>query len=73
VRGLRLVEVPITCDYRVPEKRSAYRQGFQVLHRLSTMVVKRRILHQTTPNWLPPTATAIGPEEREPVVALSAD
>ncbi len=41
--NLRLGEVPISCDYTAPEKRSAWRQGLIVLHRLAVMTWRRRL------------------------------
>jgi glycosyltransferase involved in cell wall biosynthesis len=73
VGKLRLAEVPITCNYRVPEKRSAYIQGIQVLHRLGAMAVRRRILQPPppVPLSLPPVERTA--EEGEPVVVMGAD
>lgn len=73
VRNLRLVEVPISCNYTVPEKRSAYIQGIQVLHRLGAMAVRRRILQPPPPVLFSlPLAEHIA-EEGEPAVAMGAD
>jgi glycosyltransferase involved in cell wall biosynthesis len=72
--GLRVAEVPISCRYDVPEKRSAYVQGLEVLTRLCAMSLERRILGQT------PVAVArprrmLAPLSREAelVIALAAD
>jgi glycosyltransferase involved in cell wall biosynthesis len=46
LRRLRLAEVPISCRYDLPEKRSAYVQGVEVLSRLCVMSVRRRVLRQ---------------------------
>src|SRR5918995_1920755 len=46
LRGLRLIEVPISCRYDLPEKRSAYSQGVEVLSRLCVMSVRRRVVRQ---------------------------
>jgi glycosyltransferase involved in cell wall biosynthesis len=43
---LRLAEVPISCSYAAPAKRSAYRHGWQVLRRLGAMTAHRRVLRQ---------------------------
>jgi glycosyltransferase involved in cell wall biosynthesis len=42
--GLRLAEVPVSCSYAAPPKRSAYRHGWQVLGRLGVMTTRRRVL-----------------------------
>lgn len=77
LRDLKLVEVPISCDYRVPEKRSAYAQGFLVLRRLSSMMVRRRVLGRdpASPLAAAPAAApaAFGLDEYEPAAALMAD
>jgi glycosyltransferase involved in cell wall biosynthesis len=44
IRGLRLTEVPISCTYEVPVKRSVVGQGFLVLSRLTRLLVTRRLL-----------------------------
>lgn len=70
-RNLRLVEVPISCNYQVPEKRSAYIQGIQVLRRLSEMAIRRRILAPA-----PPTALQVAEhssDEGEQIVVMAAD
>jgi glycosyltransferase involved in cell wall biosynthesis len=41
--GLRLVEVPISCSYAPPAKRSPYRHGMQVLTRLGAMAIRHRL------------------------------
>jgi glycosyltransferase involved in cell wall biosynthesis len=74
LRGLRLIEVPISCRYDLPEKRNAYGQGVEVLSRLCAMSVRRRVLRQV-PNLVPhPGAfitTAHG--ELHPSAALGGD
>jgi hypothetical protein len=44
IRRLRLTEVPISCTYEVPAKRSVVSQGCLVLSRLTRMFVTRRLL-----------------------------
>ena len=74
LHGLRLVEVPISCRYDLPEKRSAYVQGLEVLSRLCVLSVRRRVLRQAP---LPgsPRGEVIAPAHSEflPAVALGAD
>jgi len=74
VHGLRLIEVPISCRYDLPEKRSAYVQGVEVLSRLCVMSVRRRVLRQA-PSQVGQRGefitTAHG--EFQPSVALGAD
>jgi len=75
LHGLRLAEVPITCSYDVPEKRSAYRQGVNVLGRLGSMALRRRMLGQT-PGAVPASDAAIAlpyEEAHDPIVALAGD
>lgn len=64
-RGLRLAEVPISCSYAMPEKRSAYTQGISVLCRLGAMVVRRRLFGRIPHHPTAPTlVTTLEPEER---------
>src|SRR5829696_2945925 len=74
LRGLRLIEVPISCRYDLPEKRSAYVQGVEVLSRLCVMSVRRRVLRQA-PSHVPRRREFITTAHRElhPSVALGAD
>jgi glycosyltransferase involved in cell wall biosynthesis len=44
--GLRLAEVPISCSYEAPAKRSPYLHGLQVLCRLAVMTASRLVLAQ---------------------------
>jgi glycosyltransferase involved in cell wall biosynthesis len=46
IRRLRLTEVPISCKYGVPAKRSIVGQGWLVLSRLTAMTLSRRLLLQ---------------------------
>jgi len=46
IRRLRLAEVPISCKYGIPAKRSVIGQGCLVLTRLSKMLVERRLLRR---------------------------
>jgi glycosyltransferase involved in cell wall biosynthesis len=46
LHGLQLIEVPISCRYDLPTKRSAYVQGVDVLSRLCVMSIRRRVLRQ---------------------------
>jgi len=43
-RRLRIEEVPITCSYALPAKRSLLAHGYDVFSRLGTMTIERRIL-----------------------------
>lgn len=72
--GLRLAEVPISCRYDLPEKRSAYVQGVGVLSRLATMSLRRRLLGRT-PVSVDRAARVLSPAaaELESAVALGAD
>jgi glycosyltransferase involved in cell wall biosynthesis len=74
LRGLRLIEVPISCRYDLPEKRSAYVQGVEVLSRLCAMLVRRRLLRQV-PNHVPHPGEFITTPHGElhPSVALGGD
>lgn len=72
--GLRLAEVPISCSYDVPEKRSAYGQGVRVLYRLGSMSLRRRVLRQlpvSVERHVGPQGLAAGGEGS--AVALAAD
>lgn len=66
---LRLAEVPITCTYAVPEKRSAWRHGGAVLRRLLAMTIQRRTLRRVPIIALPDAIYA----ENEPAIVMAAD
>jgi hypothetical protein len=71
---LRLIEVPISCRYDLPEKRSAYSQGVEVLSRLCVMSFRRRVLRQDPIHVPHPggfITTAHG--ELHPSIALGGD
>jgi glycosyltransferase involved in cell wall biosynthesis len=74
LHGLRPLEVPISCRYDLPEKRSAYVQGVEVLSRLCVMSVRRRVLGQA-PTHGPQRGEFITTAHSEfsPSVALGAD
>ena len=76
VRGLRLREVPISCSYLLPEKRSAYVQGLSVLYRLARMSMRRRLL-RIVPGGMPRGDFAVlsldDDHDRERVAAYAAD
>jgi hypothetical protein len=72
--GLRLGEVPISCSYDLPEKRSAWRQGIEVLSRLGAMSVRRRLFGRTPIRVeLPGHRLDAGAVDLDPAVALAAD
>jgi hypothetical protein len=69
-----LAEVPISCRYDVPEKRSAYAQGLEVLSRLCALSLRRRLLGETPVALARPSRLLIPSlVEVEPVIALAAD
>lgn len=74
IHGLRLAEVAISCSYAMPEKRSAYRQGFAVLYRLGSLSYRRRLLRQDPAIAIRP-ANQFGPglAEAEGAVAMAGD
>ena len=72
--GLRLGEVPISCSYDLPEKRSAWVQGVEVLSRLGAMSVRRRLLRRTPISIdLPGNRLEVGPADLDSGMALAAD
>lgn len=72
--GLRLGEVPISCSYDLPEKRSAYVQGLDVLCRLGTMSMRRRLLRRSPIAQERFASTMISPTaDLDPAVAMAAD
>jgi glycosyltransferase involved in cell wall biosynthesis len=74
LHGLQLIEVPISCRYDLPEKRSAFGQGVEVLSRLCVMSFRRRVLRQVPIHVPYPSefvTTAHG--EFHPSVALGGD
>lgn len=75
LHGLRLAEVPIRCSYDRPAKRSAYRQGLNILGRLGAMALRRRMLGQKPAAVTASATPAAMPDEEahEPVVAMAAD
>ena len=74
IQGLRLAEVPISCSYDLPEKRSAYAQGMAVLYRLCAMALHRRLLPRTPFNRPQPSRQLIPTTvELDSPVAIGAD
>jgi len=74
IHRLRLAEVPISCRYDLPEKRSAYLQGTEVLYRLGAMSLRRRMLREAPVAMSWPGSLLHPPApEMEPTVALGAD
>ena len=71
LHGLRLAEVPISCRYDLPEKRSAYVQGVEVLTRLCAMSVRRRVLKQAPAHAAQQGDAPVA--EAVPTLALSGD
>lgn len=77
VHGLRLVEVPISCQYdpSAPKKRNIMAHGWEVLSRLSWMMLQRRMLGRA-PNGLPvalPHALDPAEEGFEPATLMAGD